>query len=513
MATGTPVTQFLHGQQRDGTFTDQNQLASAMATTPEVIDQLIYAFGDINRKSNKDNYGIIQSLTSKVATGKSPKEGSSYRTVGNHTIEWHVMGPWLKSIPISSDANFSSLDTPGINYTPIVIPLEEKYFTVGDVVITQQQKLLRLREEPYQSGMSWCHTFDLITNSPDEFVNPSDIEAGKVLAMCFTAFEEGSEGGGSKEGTPMAFRNTMNIQRLAWGMTGGAKTDLTVFNFAVGNQKQEKLWLYKKQYEQLLLWNRNQEAMIWTSRTNVHPITGQIQMFGSNGRVVRTGSGIEEQISGANHFVVNELTEDVLNTMLLTINQASSDASNTKLMVFTGAGGMLSFDRGMKRALGGLGGFVQENNTFIEKLEGNKLGYGANFTKYRGIMGTEFTVIHHPFFDDRTIWTDIDPATGLTTKSFEMYFIDMSDYGSEPNVQLIAKGAGGENRRLMSWFTAGSTTPDFGSIPDAKEQQGLVSKSLRSNGYDGFMTYCLSETGVIILNPLSCGKITIKRTF
>ena len=505
-------TQFKAQQFRDGTFTDQNQLASALLTTPHVEDQLTYALGDPT-KSNR--YGLIQSMTTKVFSGSSATEGSSYKMIGNNTYEWHMQGAWLRTIPITDNA-YGASDTPGYNFQPFTVNLAEKYFSVGDVCMTNSRKLIRLKEEPYQSGNSWCHTFQLSTYTPEDFVPASDLQSDKVLAWSHTMFEEGSEGGGSKEATPMAFRNTMTIQRMAWGMTGGAKTDVMVFKFKVGDKANSDLWLYKKQYENLVLWNRMQEAMLWNSRTTVDPVTGMISISGSNGRSLRAGSGIEEQISGSNQIIVNELTEDVLQFMLTDIDQNYQDVEDRKMMVFTGMGGIREFDRAMKRSLGGLGGFVQEANTFIEKKGGNKLAYGSQFTTYRGLLGTEFTVVHHPFFDDKTIWTEIDPATGYTTKSFEMFFLDFSVMDGTPNIQLISKGAGGDNRRLKTWFTAGATTPsmgDYSKQPSEKEMREIARESIRSNGYDGFMNYYLSETGVIIRNPLRCGKITVARTF
>ena len=217
------------------------------------------------------------------------------------------------------------------------------------------------------------------------------------------------------------------------------------------------------------------------------------------------GSGIEEQITGANNIVTGQLTEELLKYMLLDVNANTPNAENKKLMVITGLGGMDEFDRAMKRAMGGLSGVIIDTGaTFLEKKGGNKLAFGAQFITYRGFMGQEFTVVHHPMFDNKKLFPNVDPITGFTDQSYKMYFLDFSDYNGSANIQMIFKGAHGEDRRMLSWFTAGATEPNFNGDTGTKAV-------MRSNGLDGFFMYMLSEGMVLIKNPLSCGSITIQR--
>jgi hypothetical protein len=493
--------QFINAQFRDGTMTDQNQLANALLTKPEIADELIMAYGN---QGEGNKMGVMQMLTQGM--GRVGSVDKDYKIQGSDEIIWFLQGLQGRTIPIADQSIPAPAANVGQNFAEFIVPLAGKYFTPGDVVRFPNNSLCRVQAEPYKNGDNWCYTFAIMGANPNEFIPANALAVGRELAMGTTAFEEYSEGGGMKETTPMAFRNQMSIQRKSYSMSGGAKTDVVVFSVkgrdSNGNEKTSNSWMYKKQHDLYYQWVCEQEYALWFNKYN-RLQDGTFAVKGMNGRPVKTGSGIEEQIIGTNQIVTDQLTEELLRYMILDINKNGMSAENKKLLLVTGLGGIDEFDRAMKRALGGLGGFVVDT-TFIDKKGGNKLGFGSQFTTYRGLLGTEITVVHHPMFDDITRFPNVDPITGFTDQSYKMYFLDFSDYGGAPNIQMIFKGAHGEDRRLLSWFTAGATEPNFNGNSGVKAM-------MRSNGLDGFSMYMLSESMVLIKNPLGCGMITIRR--
>lgn len=491
-------TQFMSAQWKDGTFTDQSQLAQLLLIEPELSDHLVYAFmneGDGNK------YGIIQGLTQGL--GRIGKPDSNYKVLGNDEYKWALMGQETRAVPITGVSSPAPAANVGQNFSLFTVPLAEKYLTLGDTVLfgagMPDQQYARVMEEPYRQGSNWCYVFQIMGNDPNAFVNPSYLQIGKEIGWIGTAFEEGSEGGGMKTSSPMWFKNQMGIQRMAWGMTGSAKTAVMVLKFQT-NKGRKALWMYRQQYDMLRQWNKMIEREIWFSRYN-RLGDETFANFGANGRIIKRGSGIEEQITGSNYYVTSQLTEELLRHMLLDIQRCSGGAENVKRLLVTGAGGLVAFDDAMRRSLANTVNIV-DGSYFINKKDGNKLSFGSQFVTYKGFLNTEFTVVHHPMFDDTSIFTEIHPVTGFTMQSYKMYFLDFSDYDGEANIQMVTRGAEGTKRSLVQWFTAGGSNPDFNGNTS-------VDMVMRSNGFDGFMCYTLSECGIMIKNPLSCGIIHI----
>lgn len=493
--------QFINATHRDGTFTDQNQLANVLLTKPKIADELILAYGDMG---NGDKMNVIQMLTQ--GTGRIASS-SAYETSGADEVIWFLQGLQGRAIPITDQTIPDPNANVGANFQPFIVPLAEKYFTLGDVVRFPNNSLARVQSEPYQNGGNWCYTFVIVGSNPKEFIPANALQIGRELAMGTTAFEEYSEGGGMKETTPMAFKNQMSIQRKGHGMSGGAKTDIIVFNVKGRNNAGQTVtsnsWMWKKQHDLYYQWQEETEYADWFNKYNRLP-DGTIPLIGANGRVVKMGSGIEEQITGTNRIDTTQLTDELLKYMLLDIANNTPNAENKKLVCITGLGGMIEFDKAMRRSMSNTNVQIVNGDFFLEKGKGNELKFGSQFTTYRGFCGTSVTVVHHPMFDNKKRFPNVDPETGFTDQSYKLYFLDFSDYGGKPNIQKIYKGAHGEDRRMLSWFTAGATEPNFSGETGVKAM-------MRSNGLDGFFMYILSEGMILIKNPLSCGMITIKR--
>ena len=74
-----------------------------------------------------------------------------------------------------------------------------------------------------------------------------------------------------------------------------------------------------------------------------------------------------------------------------------------------------------------------------------------------------------------------------------MVFLDMTSQGGVANIELVAKGAEGTNRNWVKKYVPGMINP-------------YVSKSmLAATGNDKFECHWLTQSGIIVRNPLSCG--------
>lgn len=489
-------TRFIRGQFRDGTFVDTTNLAEAMLKKPEIMDTVIFAFGSSPEYGGLgDQYTVLQYLTQ----GASGISSDNYEVKGSDEIYWRIMGNLQTTVPIAEDASLANRSV-GIGFSNFKVSFPFKYFSLGFVCRFLDGTLARVISEPWREGDNWCYEFQIIGNDPNQYVHDWALRAGAEVAWDFTAYEEGSEGGGMVDATPSVMRNQMTITRLSYGMTGSAKTDVLWFditNRATGDKA--RLWLYYQQFLAMKQWARQHERMLWNSRYNRLP-DGTFANVGANGRPVKMGAGIEQQISGTNKIIASELTEEMLWHMTADIYAHSNFRENTRRVLITGAGGISEFHKALKKA----GMQYQIVDTiWTQKGTGQKLTFGAQYTTYKGFMGTELTVVHHPMFDDRTIYPNTIGPYGYPDQSYKMFFLDFSDYDGYPNIQLISKGANGEDRRFIQWFTAGAVTPEFEGSSNTK----MV---MRSHGQDSFTCHMLSETGVIIRNPFSCGMIEVR---
>jgi hypothetical protein len=250
----------------------------------------------------------------------------------------------------------------------------------------------------------------------------------------------------------------------------------------------------------MMMWQQMVEYYRWYGVNNMTP-DGEVNLNGTNGRAVRIGSGVLEQIAASNKRSYTTLTADIMNDFLTDLQLASKDAENRKLIMFTGAGGMRQFNDAMNAEITAA---QVIDTTFVSK-NGMELTFNnQNWTTYKGILGTELTIVHLPLFDDRTKHTVLHPDTGLPLESYRMVFLDFSDYAGEPNISLVTKGSDGKNRSMEMWYTAGSTDPY------SSGGKSGANKVMRSSSLDGFECFYLSQQGIKVTNPLGCGELSIK---
>lgn len=480
--SGINPLQFTRAKWNPDSMTDSNSLAQALLTMPEISKTVAYAFGDKYH---------LQYLT--MGTGRV---SNKYTPLGNDTFRWPLMGMLHKAVPLVAYFSGTDVSAPtanvGVNFTPFKLAFGERYFAVGDtIVLDSRQNLIRIQEEPYQDGEAWIYTCQLVTADATEFVNASDLAPGKQASMEFTTFEEYSEGGSSKETYPFWFENQMTIGRKSFGMSGSASTDAMVLKFPNG----KSLWFYEREYQAMLEWQMNTERLRWYGKFN-KTSNDTIMLPGKNGRPVKTGAGVLEQVSFANRRTYTVLTEKVIREYILDLMMNSKDAENKKFMMFTGRGGMEMFHQAMKDSIRA----ALIVDTHFVSGSGKDLTLGGQFITYKGLMGTEVTVVHNPLFDDPVANRELHPQTGLPLESYRFVILDFSMYAGESNISMVTKGVDGKDRSMMMWYTAGSTVPEDSSDSGIK-------KVMRSNALDGWHCHYLSETAIKIINPLTCGDL------
>lgn len=464
------------------TMVDSNSLAQALMTKPDISNIVSYAMGD--------KY-YLQYLTQ-----GSGRVSDKYTKVGNVEFKWWLQGDLTHPVAIS--AAVTPTTNIGINFTPFNITVSEPYFAVGDVIKFRSGVQARIQSEGLQYGTTdTVYTCIIVDQDATSTVPAADVAAGALVVYIYNAFEEGSEGGSSKRAFPMAFQNQLTTSRHSYAMTGSSATDVVSLFMQTDTGKKERLWLPMEEFNQMKVQMQDAEYKRWYGRYN-RTSQGEVMLPGKNGRPVLIGAGVLDQIAGSHTrtYSLEGANEQMFRDFLIDIQLASKEAENKKLIMFTGAGGMSVFDQAMKDARKAA---QIVDTTFVSKTSMG-LKFGENFITYKGLLGTEMTVVHLPIFDDRAKNVALHPKTGLPYESYRMVWLDFSDYGGEPNISLITKGTDGQDRSSLMWYTGGSMTPDMASS---------TKSTMRSHSRDGFECHFLSETGIKVTNPLACGQLYI----
>jgi hypothetical protein len=456
-------------------------------TKPDLSSVVANAIGD------KFYLQYLTQGSGRIAKGEM---SNKFKYIGNAQYKWWLYGDLTHPVSISAPSTPSA--NIGYAFSVFTITVAEPYFAEGDVVTFKSGAQARIQSNGNTSGADTTYPCVIVSDNPSDSIPAGDLQIGEKVVFYYSAFEEGSEGGSSKRAFPMGFENQLTTSRQTWSITGSAATDTMVLKMQTDTNKSYNLWMNYEEFIQMKLWMQESEYLRWYGKYN-RTAQGEVMLPGKNGRPVLIGAGVFDQLSGSHTraYSLETANEDLFREFLIDIQIASKDAENKKIVMFTGSGGMNTFHKAMMEARKAA---QIVDTTFVSKTALG-LKFGENFVTYKGLNGTEVTVVYNPLFDDRNKHPYLHPKTGLPYESYKMVFLDFSDYDGEPNIQMVTKGKDGQDRSMVMWYTAGGATPGQGD-------SGIKSL-IRSHGRDTFECYKLSETSLMIKNPLTCGMMYI----
>lgn len=463
--------QLYRGQKFDG-LVDSNKLSNAFLTEPEIVNKtLSFVFG--YQYSNP-----ISLLTGGI--GKT-------QYINNSEFRWYLAGDLERPSVIVENLE-SGNSTPGIGGSTFQVKLKDDQFVSGEVLIPNSREFpVIVMGDRIHDGDGFIYTLALLDgkSDPTKFMPPSLLEPGKEFSKDFSAYEEGSSRSGiTTYNSPFELRNRLSIHRKHYEMTGSAATDVMIIKMKDQLSGRESfLWENVAEWTMLQQWYREIDRALVYNRFGQTP--------GANGRPTLTGAGLREQIAPANkrEFNVNGLTENVIAEFLLDLSYNIIDQPNRKFVALCGEGFMSLFDRAMKNVIRG---WTLVDTKFISG-SGQDLTLGGQFTTYKGVNGIEVTLMHYPVYDDPVHNRELNPLTGRPLESYRATFIEFGQYDGQNNITKVAKSG----REQLMWYNGGSTSPDGGK--NSKGQFG--------SKYDGYQVEVLSEIGIKLHNPLSCGEL------
>lgn len=462
-------------------LSESNHLSNAFLTEPHQMGMLMaYEFG--YRYNN-----ILSLITGGIG---------NTMTVDNREYNWMLHAQTDRAIDIVG--NLSDGGTaPGLAGSTFRVKVLEKWFEESDVLVTDDGTHVRVQTEPYQEGNSWVYTLKLVTSDPDKFIDLTQISSGAKLYKDYSLVPEYSDKGGSTHFyTPFKLQNCVNILRKRYDVSASAATDLMVLELPdpENPKKKTKLWTRLAEWNAMSQFYAEIDKNLVYSEYNKQ-VTGIVDLPGDNGRPVYQGAGLRNQIAPANRRYYNELTYKLLQEFLMDLSySAQAWGGDTKFLALTGKMGMIEFDRAITEKFKSLGVLVVNEGRFVTG-KGMELTFEGQFKTVKFPNGLELTVKEFPPYDDIVRNRVKHPVTGRPLESYRFTILNIGRKDGESNIKKVVK----KGREMVLWHEAGSIDPMGVSASSISQ--------MRSSGKDGYCVHMLSECGIMLADPTSCGEL------
>lgn len=478
--------QLYHRKTASG-LTDESMIANMLLTKPfEVSTVLSQIFGGYDN----EQYNVLDYLTRGMGRVKTIESD-------NPEYTWAVDIDTDKAIPIVkaewNGGAIGSSDTPGLNNSTISIWLAERWFGAGAIVgFDDRNYQVRLQNDGMQDGDTFLYYAVMADGNPQSYIPPTQLGIGKKVSREGSAYEEGSEEADIVNySSPFKLKNQITTMRLKYDITRSAATDKMII--AYKNPKTNKtsyMWSEYQDWKALRQWFQTIDRYSVYSKYNARP-DGTINVPGTNGRPVRIGAGLLEQISPSNRRTYTTMTTSLVQDYLEDLSYNKLGKGERKFLALTGEKGMAAFSKMLENKAAA---FTMVDSKFITG-SGQELTLGGQFTTWKMYNNIELTLAHFPWFDNTVYNRNPHPISGYPASSYNLLFMDIGLRDGESNIVKIIK-KGSEN---LMWYTGGSIAPGMDMAKNIR--------TLRSNGKDGYTVNFLTEGGIMLKDPTTCGML------
>jgi hypothetical protein len=332
------------------------------------------------------------------------------------------------------------------------------------------------------------------------FIDPEMIKRGAKFSKDYTTVAEYSKrGGGVSFSTPFTLKNQLSTLRKTYELTrNAAKAQVVIEIINPRNPEQRtKYWTTAMEWTAMGEWHREMDRHFIYSRYNKSEGKTVKLKDGSN-RPILHGAGIRQQIAPANIRFYTKLTYGLLEDFLseLCFN-ATYDGTNFKFVALTGREGMKQFDRAIQEYRNGAGITVTDSGTFITG-SGSDLTLTGHFKTVEFLNGISITVKHFPPYDDIDRNRLLHPVTKKPVESYRFTILNFGQVKGSANIRKVAL----EDSEDAMWSVSGSIDP-MGNVAKSTKTQ-------KASGVDGCEVHYLSECGIQVQDPTSCGELILQ---
>ena len=419
--------------------------------------------------------------------------GAGEKVLGDNSFEWKSMNRYRGQQQLAAQLTTDSVFGSSISFSVTDTTALPCLINANDIV--RLASGLQVHVETIVDGTN----VKTVTGKALNVVTAA-AAADSVIGVIGNAFGEGSLGAEVGEGYayPETRKNWLTTSRKKLVIDARDLTDITWVE-----HNGHRLWFFTKEQQTEAQFMYDLEVMRWFGRSSVADYTATTAGGDSSaaGNMPIIGDGLLAQIEDSNTLTYDataDLSEKIITEYIGQLSLNAAAPTGNEYVVFTGTQGRVQFHRAMKDLLFSSG--TNASTVMVDKY-GQDVQVGANFSTYQA-LGNKITLVHCPVFDDPNLAATAAAANGTavagtgfqtTTLGGMFVFLDMSVQQGVANIELIAKGAEGTNRNWVKKYVPGMINPyDSASM-------------LSASGDDKFECHWLTQSGIIVRNPLSCG--------
>lgn len=413
-------------------MTEQAHLGAALIARPHRM------LGEMNKLFSSQNYYSDNPLSSMLMGDKRTEE-----EIGTTEWEWELKNANIRPLIVVENVEPTANTTPGKFKKTFKLKLDENWYLPGDVLTpgTSNKKFqVRVMQNGVKHGDGTVYIVRLNSDDNQAFLPVKYLKAGQQWGKLFSQYEEGGNQSGSTVfSMPIAFRNRMSRYRKEYRITDYASTEVLAVGIPDSKGKYHKTWIRYAEVEYWQQWYREVERGYWYSRS-------ADTVIGANGRPVRMGPGIQEQLEDSNIHRYSKLSAKLIEEYLQDIFYSKVKPGKGRAVKgFTGEYGMLQFHRAIQD-WAEKSSFVKNIELYTNKvssdLHTNAVEAGIQYVKYNMANGASLELIHNPLYDDREINFEIDEVTGFPKESQRITFLDFSGENKGSNLKIMNKKDG-----------------------------------------------------------------------
>jgi hypothetical protein len=386
---------------------------------------------------------------------------------------------------------YAASDKPGIAGSSFEIPFSEKWFKPNQILYSPNKDIqVQVKSAPKQQGNMYFYTVTLIASTKAAFCPPSLLAGGiKWAGGIVKVGIANSVGTEHRSQSPGKMTNQLSVVRDTFQIRGNVENKIMVVEIPTEDGGTMKYWSEFEYYLKNLEWKEVCEDDLWYSlynKTEDGEIITVDELAG--GEFTPSGAGVLQQIP--NRDTYSKLTTNKLTQVIRNAFFNASEGANKSIEVFTGTGGLEEADRAMKD---GAKGFTLVDSKVVTGQNFDMV-FGAYFKTFRHVDGHTVTFRHLPLMDRGRIAkiSGNHPTTGLPLESYNMYFLDMSTYDGEANMQYVSE----QGREQIDFVVAGAKVPN-----------GYDQTVFRATSRDGSTIETMKTQGISIKRPTNCFRL------
>jgi hypothetical protein len=466
---------------------ETNMLANAYLTKPEVIESVLA------QSMGHQGINIFEYLTGGVGAVK---------TIKGNRYEWDIYtkDEEISTVLIKSPDYVNDASRPGLNGTYFRVILDKNWYGANDILVADDgATTIKLVDDGIEDGASTIYTAQVHGGGFDAFCPVEFLDSGSQWSKEYNLVGEYSERGtGDVYHTPYGMRNILGIYRKTIACTRSASNAVMVMELPNPQDpsKPIKLWTRYQELVAIQNWYKEMDKVAMFSKYTDNPDKQVIDKSG-NGRPAYEGAGFRQQIAKSNiEYYSGKITYARIDNFFTMLSYKVKEwGGDSEFVLLTGKQGKKAFHEAIKDEVADRN--ITLNSADFMTFNGNNITLKGYYDTVYLQDGTKVTVKEFPPYDDTERFRKKHPVTGYPVESYRYTVLNMGSKNGKANIRKVVK----ENGQNLMWHVCGSDSP-----MDGIAKGGVT----RSTGKDGYETHWLTEFGVQIQDPTTCGELILR---